>query len=800
MKSPAPRSAAFCILALLILLVPSSARAQRRAAQTPDACVVALSTPAQTLRGSVRDAQGARIAGASVTATCEAVTCRTTAGADGAFELQLPAAACDLRITHPGFREVVHRVRLGTAGAQEIAVTLPVDPLTESVTVRAEPVSRAGSIATRTSTPLIETPQSISVVSADEVRDQASPTLQEAVRYVPGVRHALYGIDNRGDWISLRGSQESTTLLDGMRLPLTGWYGVVRNEPYLLERIEVLRGPSSIIVGQNDPGGVVNLATKRPEARASREIGVTLGNYARREIRADLTGPLDESGSLLYRVVALGRDSDTQVDHADEQRLLLAPALTWRPHPRGSVTVFGEYQYDRSKNTNAFLGLAGTLHEAPNGPIPTKLFIGEPAWDRYGGTRWRMGYTADAEVGGAWQLRHQLRHDRVDGRMESMYAAWWNGFVDAGGATDPNGEYLGRQWYIYDDRSRVTAGELLLEGVARTGAIAHRLLVGADGMLHDASQAYADGEASPLNVYDPVYGGFARPSLGSEPATENAIRRAGLLVQDQMKVFERLSVRLGVRRDYIRNAVIGGDVQRDWATSGNAGIVFELWPGVAPYGSYSESFNPVAGTDAAGRAYEPRRGRQIEAGLKVETQGGLQASASVYALEETNRLVTDPANVGFSIQIGEARTRGVELEVRGTFGSWSTLAGYSYTRARATAAAWGGDLDPDQQLEGIPEHTASAWVVHEFRAGAFRGFRAGGGVRFAGRIGDGTGRVFVPAVTLLDAMASYEVGRWRLALNLNNLTDRTYLATCLARGDCWFGARRAATLTAAVRY
>lgn len=214
--------------------------------------------------------------------------------------------------------------------------------------------------------------------------------------------------------------------------------------------------PSSI-AGQNDPGGVVNLVSKRPRREAAREFGVRLGNYDRREFNADLTGSLSADGSWLYRLVALGKDSNTQINHADEQRALIAPSLTWRPDARHSVTIFGEYQYDRSKNTNAFLGLAGTLQAAPNGPIPTDLFIGEPAWDRYGGTRRRVGYAAESSLNGAWQLRHSLRHDRVDGLMNSMYAAWWDGFLDEHGNADSNGRYLGRQWYIYDDRSRVTA-------------------------------------------------------------------------------------------------------------------------------------------------------------------------------------------------------------------------------------------------------------------------------------------------------------------------------------------------------
>jgi iron complex outermembrane receptor protein len=660
---------------------------------------------------------------------------------------------------------------------------------------------RAGT-ATKTDTPLIETPQSITVVTADLIRDQGSPNLQEALRYVPGLRHELYGVDNRGDWLGLRGSDEATVFLDGMRLPLTGWYGVVRIEPYAYDRIEVLRGPSSIIAGANDPGGIINLASKRPQLDPLGEIGVQIGNYDHRQVNADFGGHLNDDGTLLYRLVAVGKESGTQIEHADEERALIAPSLTWQFTDESSLTVYGEYQYDDSENTNAFLGLEGTLYDAPHGRIPTDLFIGEPAWDTYGGTRYRFGYALDLALSESWKLRHNLRYDDVEGLMESMYAAWWDGFLDANGYPDPNGQYLGRPWYIYDDASQVTTAEWLVQGRLESGAIQHTLLFGVDGMLHDASQTSASGDGTPLNVYAPIYGTFARPSLAGATPTENEIRRIGILAQDQMKLNDRLSVRVGLRRDMVRNAVTGGGgLDKDWATSTNVGVVYQVIPGLAPYASYSESFNPVSGSDAQGEGFQPKEAQQIEAGIKWESQSlPLQATLAYYTIEEKNRLMDDPNNVGFSIQIGKARIRGVELEAKADLASWSVLGNYTYTRVRASAGSFGGNLDPDEQLQGIPENTATAWAVYDFTNLGLEGFKLGGGVRYIDRTGDGTGNVFVPSVTLFDAMASYDMGPWRFALNANNLTDKDYIATCLSRGDCWFGQRRKVVGSATYRW
>lgn len=757
----------------------------------------------RVLTGTVADGQGARIPDATITATCGGATHRARSRADGGFELRLPAASCDLRVEREGFDAFVERMDLTSDRNATLQVVLTVGAVQEEVLVRAPDgaVPRRASTATRTDTPLIETPQSVTVITAGQIRDQASPNLQETVRYSPGVRNELYGIDNRGDWISLRGSEETTTLLDGMRLPLSGWWGVMRSEPYAYDRVEILRGPSSIVAGANDPGGVLNLVSKRPSAQKAQEFGVRVGNYSRRELSLDTTGPVGESRSWLYRFVALGRDTGTQIRHADETRVFVAPSLTWRPGAGGGLTVYGEYQRDRSKNTNAFLGLDGTLRPAPNGPIPSDVFIGEPSWDQYGGSRWRLGYSGDIALGRRWRLQHNLRHDRVDGLMKSMYAAWWDGFLDETGQPDFDGRYLGRLWYTYDDHTEVTTSEALLQGRARTGRLDHTLLFGVDGMLHDAAQAADEGVATPLNVYAPAYGSFADPFVPGGPVTATKIERVGMVAQDQIKVADRVSLRLGVRRDRIRNAVVDGEAAIDWATSVNVGAVYEVRKGVAPYASYSESFNPISGTDAAGKAFKPKRGEQVEVGLKWESQAlPVQAAAAWYALEEHNRLINDPVNFGYSVQLGNARTKGLELEAKGDVASWSVLGSYTYTHARASAASWGGDLDPTQQMEGIPAHSTSLWAVHDFGRLGLPGVRLGGGVRHVSRVGDGTGTVFVPAVTLFDALASYDTRVWRFALNVNNVTDKPYLATCLARGDCWFGARRMMSLTATVRY
>lgn len=660
-----------------------------------------------------------------------------------------------------------------------------------------------GATATRTDTPLNEVPQSISVITADAVRDQASPNLQEALRYTAGVRTETYGVDNRGDWFSLRGGSNGSTLIDGLRRPPTGYWGIVRSEPYGFERIEVLRGPASVIAGQNGPGGVVNLISKRPVTERVAEIGLQFGSDDHKQFQADFTGPLTDDRSLSYRLVGLVKRSGTQVDHADDDRDLLAPSFTWRPDDATSLTVYGQYQRDRSGNLNAFFPAAGTLLPAPNGAIPMETFIGEPAWDRYGGTRWSLGWQFERRLNDRWTLRHSLRNDRTEGQMRTMYAAWWEGFVDANGTPDSNGTHLNRIFYAADDKDRVTNADLLLQGKLRTGMATHTLLLGADGFVSRASQRYyGDFPVTPLDVYRPVYGSAPEPVLPDVPAVITKARRTGLLLQDQVKFGERWVLVAGLRHDRVRNAIDASPGETYSAVSKNLGGVLLADGGWSPYVNYSESFEPESGTDAAGKLFKPKRGKQVEAGVKWQpVNQRLSAAAAVYQLKEMNRLTTDPMNPAFSVQLGEVRVRGVELEVAGQWGSWDFTGQYSYTDAQVTQTGTSADelAALGQQLEAIPKQSAGLWAVTS--VAGLPALRVGAGVRHVGESGTGTaGGLSVPAVTLFDALVSYDFSSWRLALNANNLTDRRYVASCLGRGDCWFGQRRRIVASATYRW
>jgi iron complex outermembrane receptor protein len=771
------------VAASVFVLTASTVHAQA-AAPADSPCAIATSAPARALSGTVADAQGARVPRARVVIECPPFRQEAQANADGAFSIPVPAGTLRLRVESAGFAPFLQAVVVDAERDADVVVTLVVAQLADAVTVEATapPPTRSRG-AMRTDTPLIETPQAVSVIPGERIEAQNAQNMQEVLRYSAGVRAEMYGLDNRGDWFALRGGSEGSTLLDGLRLPLSGWWGNVRIEPFAFERVDVLRGPSSVMAGQNGPGGVVNLVSKRPLAEARREVAVQLGADAHKQLAVDFTGPLNRQRTLLYRDFCLVRDSDTQVDHTSESRQLLSASLGWRPNRATSLTVFTEYQHDESDNNVGFFPWEGMLLAAPQGRIPVETFIGEPVWDSYGGHRARGGYQFTHALTPRWTLSHNARVDDVDGHVRAMYANFWEGLRE-------DGRSVNRTWYANRTDTRIANTDVQVVGQVRQGRLDHTVLVAVDALWsHDVNPG-VEGPATPLDVYTPTYGTFALPALefGDSPATR--ARLFGLTVQDQIRA-GRLVLVASARRDAARLEIDDSTEagSREGAWTHRVGVVYLLDRGFAPYVSQSRSFELITGTDAFGAAFEPKRGEQVEAGLKWSPRDTVIVSAAGFRLREKNRLTADPENPNNQVQRGEVTVDGLEVEASASLPAWDLVSAYTWSDATVTASS--DPLDPylGKRLTSIPEHAASVWAVRTFTLEGL-GLRAGAGVRFVGRTWDGQDQHSVPSNTLVDALFSVDLGRWRYALNASNVLDKTYLATCLDRGDCWFGTRR----------
>ncbi len=657
-------------------------------------------------------------------------------------------------------------------------------------------IARRSTAGTKTDTPILETPQSISVVTAEQIEAQQPTSLVDAFNYTAGVRRSE-GADRTTDSFVIRGFQAGagtgSLYRDGSKFMVNAYDG--QQELYGLERAEVLKGAASLLYGTAAPGGVVNTVTKQPTAEPLRELGVELGNRDRRQIKGDFGGKLDEQGTLTYRLTGLVRDSNTFIDHVPDDRRFLSGAIRWQPSAATSLTLQAEYLRNR---TDYVYGLAGGVTILPNihGPVPSNRYTGTPGRDRYAGTNTAVGYRFEHAFSDRLKLRHSAHAFRSEVDFPSTAAAG----VSPDGASSTFHESYDRR-----DRSRARTTDTSLEYRVDTGPVAHTLLAGVDTTYQSYTTRRASREiATQFNYYAPNYVYVAGAPVPNTYFPDMAGNATGLYLQDQMKIAGRWVVVLGARHDRVtdRQVPVDGETanskEKTSATTGRAGLVYLADNGLAPFASFSQSFQPQSGVDRMGARFEPTRGEQYELGLRYQPPGSdTLLSAAVYQLRQQNVLSTDPVDTGFSVQTGEVRSRGLEIELRTRIGrSASLIAAYAYTDARVTADTTAANVG--KRRGNVPYNTFSAWGEYDFGAAGAPGLRAGLGVR---HVGASTGLYvngIVPSYTVFDAMVSYDTGHWRYAFNLTNLADKAYIASCTY--GCFYGERRKAVASATYRW
>lgn len=650
-------------------------------------------------------------------------------------------------------------------------------------------VAKRSVSATKTDTPIIEIPQSISVITADRIRDQGSLTIQDSLRYVAGMRGEAYGLDSRGDFALIRGVAP-TLFLDGLQQSV-GFYTNSRTDPFTLERVEVIKGPSSMLYGQSSVGGLLNFVSKRPQAEQKNELQLQYGSFDRKQIAFDSTGPLDEDGTLLYRVVAIQRDSQTQVDHTKDNRLVFMPSLTWRPNEQFEWTLMANVQKDDSGTTSSFLPHRGTVLGAPYGEIGSERFVSEPGFDEYDTEQKALTSQMTWRVDDTWTLRQNLRWQKSKVSYQTMY-----GWPPVLGADDRT---VNRVYYVSKPEVTIWSADHQAESRFDTGPLQHTALIGVDYRHAVTDSKTARGTATPLDLYDPVYGTFDPSGITLSDVPQQRVAQQGLYVQDQIRLDKWLAT-LGLRKDWADTRVEQGTRQKDDAVTGRVGLTYLFDNGVAPYISYSESFTPIIGLDNfTQQSYKPLEGEQWELGVKYQPAGSnTLLTAAVFDLREKNRQMPNPANPLSTIQAGEARVKGLELEGLVEMNShWDLISTYTYLDSEVVK---GPTAQQGKRIASVPEHMASLWSQHRFSIAGIPGFSAGAGVRYVGASWDGTASLKTPSTTLFDAMLGYAYQDWAFTLNATNLEDETYYTTCLSRGDCFTGNRRTVVATASYSF
>jgi iron complex outermembrane receptor protein len=668
-----------------------------------------------------------------------------------------------------------------------------VNPAVLPTVVIKETRTAAGYVTTHTvsgtkpDTPLTEIPQSISIINRREL-DMRGVHLNftEALRYVPGVAVDQFGFNGTGlEYIGMRGFNVQTTgnFRDNLNQAATGiFFGAFITDPYAVERVDVLRGPTSVMFGRGDAGGIVNRITKLPSVTPIREIEIQYGNFDRKRIAADF-GLVNADGTLMFRLVTTALDSDTQVhfpntdgDRAEIRRFYIAPSLTWRPSDRTSLTVLGDILNNRSG--------AGAFYVATPDGMPTNTLQGDPGYTQYSTNQASVSYKIEHHFNQTWIIRQNFRFQQQDGNFRDL---------NRGSISDPfapfvrDGQTLLRNAFSATERLDQTVLDTHVQAKFSTGLVNHTVRAGIDWNRVNAAGVRLAGSAPSINAFNPVYfQPVPTPTLADLDARQR-LDQVGFYVQDQIK-YQKWLFTLSGRHDRVSNnseAVIRGVFpltfqNRDSAYTGRAGVTYLFSNGVAPYVSYSQSFLPQAGlTDGA--PYNPTRASQYEVGIKYQPVGTRSLfTVALFDLTKSNVLTPNPdaalPNANAFIQIGEIRSRGAEVEARAEIYRGLNLIGaFTYNDVKVTEST---DVSLGKMPIRVPNLTTSGWLDYSLGAlniGWLKGFGIGGGVRYVGRVFNDDANISItPSFTLFDAVLRYDHGPWRFFINANNIFNEKY--------------------------
>jgi iron complex outermembrane recepter protein len=660
---------------------------------------------------------------------------------------------------------------------------------------------------TKTDTPILTTPQSISVVTKDQIQSQGAQNIVESLRYTPGVTLDTYGATTFFDSLKLRGF-EVPRYLDGLRLPLDPGtqFAYPRIETYGLERLEVLRGPSSGLYGQTDPGGLINMVSKRPTATPQGEIVGTFGSFDRFQGAFDTSGPIDKNGEFLYRLVGLARSTDGQQDFVHENKVFIAPSLTWRPTNDTSFTILSHYSNIENKGWQQYVpGDAAGLRPNPFGTIPYSRYIGEPGIDGYKLEQFSIGYAFEHRFDNNLQFRSNFRYFDVSQNLTGVRSE----------GLQPDFRTDLRSINYVNSAAQNVALDNQVQADFATGPLIHKVLVGFDYQRQASTSDYKFSFISPIDVFAPVYG-TPVPAANTLPSfinTATVANQAGLYLQDQMKL-DRWTLTMTGREDWAQAETVskgffpapGTYLQNDRASTGRVGLNYLFDVGLSPYANYSTSFVPTSGTDQFGNVFKPTTGEGYEAGIKFKPVGSnLMLTAAVFEVTQQNVLTADPGNINFSVQTGEARVRGFELEARGNVTrELEIVGGYTKYDPRVTKS---NDGFVGNYLVNTALEQAALWAKYTWYDGPIAGLGIGGGVRYVGEsYGDAANTILIPNYTLFDAAVSFDfkylrpdLKGWSAQVNATNLTNKYYVSSCVT-GLAYCGLGAARTVLGTIKY
>lgn len=658
--------------------------------------------------------------------------------------------------------------------------------------------------ATKTALTPEETPQAINIIDGELLKERGAQSLNEALRYTPGVvTETKGGAVTMYDTFTIRGFSVSESYYDGLILQqLNGWNLQPQIDPIALQQVEVFKGPTSVLYGSMPPGGMVNMIAKAPQLQSSTEIGVKIGTSDMKQVSLDSTGQIGDS-NVSYRFIGLARQKDGQVDTTNEERYLLAPSITWDITEKTSLNVNVYYQNDPDMGMNSSIPSSGSVFSNVNGTTNASTFVGDENWSTFEREVLMLGYKFSHDFNDNWTFLQNARYTKADLYQENTYH--YASYDETTGELD-------RYIYSTDESSEAYAIDNQLAGEITIAGLKHNILLGIDYRQLKGDSAYdyygTTSQFGDFNIFNPDNKLIDSDALTSLAIynDEISVKQLGGYFQDQVRLNKLVLIAGGRLDTYKSKSDYSGSVTEADETefSYRVGALYEFDNGLSPFISYATSFEPVAGQSDFGEAFVAETGKQIEVGLKYNSADYSQsATASLFQIVKSNVVISDPDSADYQgqLQVGEVRSRGLELE-----GTWminnnlDIAASYTYIDMEITK-------DSENGLEGtmpiyVPKHAANLWANYNFDNQFLQGTRLSAGVRYVGEMQmDATNtQGMVPDYTIADLSIGYDLGYVssslagvQVNLTANNVFDTDSFA-CYDNENCWYGAERTVEL------
>lgn len=649
-------------------------------------------------------------------------------------------------------------------------------------------VATKSSTGTKTEAPIIENPQSITVVGEEQIRNQGANNIAGSLAYAAGVTFEEAG--SITDDFVLRGfpanGYHRSLYLDGSKYSTNRYAGQM--ETYGLERVELLRGPSSVMYGLGAPGGVINAVSKRPTEIPFSELNVSMGNFDRKQISGDSSGNLSKDGELKYRITGLYRNGNAFTDFTPDDRTYISPVLEWKPSNETSLTVMARHQ---STRTRFIFGhpAEGTIKPNKNGKISRNRFWGTAGiFDPFKIENNSLSILFKNKISEGAYFHQTLRSENHKSRYN---------YAENEGWADEDQRLLSRSLVEREDPRRKFFLDSRINISKTSDELSHDIAIGFDFDRSRSSLEQYISDLSPIDLFTPDYSNPVISNREFSPYSDKTKSDSyGVYAQDQIKLKDLWVISLSGRQDW-HHAKTADYEETNWenhkdrAFTGRFGLAYLSKNGLVPFLSFSQSFQPTEGKDRLGVRFKPTRGIQWETGFRYQAGNDAYVTASVYEIAQNNVLTADPVDPEeYQIQVGQIKSRGFELEAKARLNRklW-IIASYAFTDAKTRKST-----DPSEvgkKSAGVPKHQGSIWADYSFTNHLVSGLKIGSGIRYVGErkaeewFAENT---MVPSYTVIDAMLSYTTGPWVLSLNVNNLTDKTYFSSCTY--GCFYGEPR----------